>query len=201
VAITLNWQSIGGALPTSGVWLPPHVERHNAPMASVIQLTRRLSQRPAAAPIEGVRLRHFEGPRDIEVWLELRRRAFARQKVGVGDWSAADFAREFLDKSWWRPEAMWFAEADRTLLPARVVGTVTLARRGPPPGDVPVVHWLAVLGGYRRRGLGRLLVTTLEAAVWDAGERQVWLETHAAWSEALALYRALGYGPVEVRSG
>jgi ribosomal protein S18 acetylase RimI-like enzyme len=92
---------------------------------------------------------------------------------------------------------MWLAEAHRLLLPSTVVGTVTLARRGDPPDDKPVVHWLAVVPSARRRGVGRLLISTLEAAVWDAGERQVWLETHSAWTEALALYQALGYEVIE----
>jgi GNAT superfamily N-acetyltransferase len=161
----------------------------------IIQLTRKLSVRPNALPIDGVRLRHYQGRRDVETWLELRRRAFARQKVGVGDWDAVDFAREFLKKPWWRPEAMWFAEARVLPLEYRPVGTVTLARRGESPNDKPVVHWLAVLGGYRRRGIGRLLMATLEAAVWDAGSRQVWLETHSGWTAALRLYESLGYEP------
>ena len=164
-------------------------------MGSVIQLTRRLSQRPTICEVPSVRLRHYAGSEDVERWLELRRRAFARQRVGVGDWNAADFAREFLDKPWWSPERMWLAETSSWTGRAKAVGTVTLARRGKPPEDKPAMHWLAVLPGYRRRGIGRLLAATVEAAVWDAGGRQVWLETHAAWKEALQLYERLGYEP------
>ncbi len=93
---------------------------------------------------------------------------------------------------------MWFAELQRH--PGghyEPVGTVTLARRGTPPDDRPVIHWLAVAPGFRRRGLGRLLVATVESAVWEAGERQIWLETHSGWQEAARLYAALGYDPVE----
>jgi GNAT superfamily N-acetyltransferase len=109
----------------------------------------------------------------------------------VGDWDEADFRREFLNKPWWSPKRMWFAEGQGSESP--IVGTVTLAVRGEGPHAKPVVHWLAVLPGYRRRGIGRLLMATLEAAVWDAGGRQVWLETHSAWAEAARLYAALGY--------
>jgi GNAT superfamily N-acetyltransferase len=91
---------------------------------------------------------------------------------------------------------MWIAEEQPLLMPVHVVGTVTLARRGNAPDDKPVVHWLAVLPGHRKRGIGRILMATLEAAVWDAGERQIWLETHQAWAEAGRLYQALGYVPV-----
>ena len=167
-------------------------------MPIVQQLTKKLSARPDPPPVANVRLRHFAGVHDIEIWLELRRRAFARQRVGIGDWDAADFEREFLQKTWWRPECMWFAEM-RELLPCgEVVGTVTLARRGLPPQDKPVVHWLAVVPRYRKRGVGQLLMSTLEAAVWDECGRQVWLETHQAWAEAARLYASLGYEPAKV---
>lgn len=165
-------------------------------MPIVLQMTRRLTLRPTPPELSGIRLRHYAGPQDIETWLEVRRRAFARQKVGISDWDTGDFHREFLSKPWWRPEVMWLAEAQPLLLPAKVVGTVTLARRGDAPDDKPVVHWLFVVPSYRHRGVGRLLLSTLEAAVWDKGERQIWLETHSAWSEALRLYESLGYRPI-----
>ncbi len=171
-------------------------------MAIVQQLTRVLVSRPAGVAVEGMRLRTFVGEGDIEHWLAIRREAFARERVGVRDWDRDDFAREFLRKPWWRPEAMWFAEAVEARSagerpPSVPVGTVTLARRGDPPFDVPVVHWLAVRRSYRRRGIARWLVATLEAAVWDAGGRQVWLETHSAWREAGRLYESLGYRAAE----
>jgi GNAT superfamily N-acetyltransferase len=165
-------------------------------MSAVLQLTRRLDARPIPPVVPGVRLRHFAGPGDDEIWLDLRRRSFARQKLGVRDWDASDFAREFLDKDWWHSEAMWFAELQRLpLAPYSAVGTLTLARRGNAADAKPVVHWLAVLPGYRGRGIGRLLMATLEAAVWDSGGRQVWLETHSQWAEAARLYQVLGYRP------
>jgi len=164
-------------------------------MPVILQLTKRLLEPPCPVALEGVRLRHYQGEVDIEIWLELRRRAFARQKLGVGDWNAGDFAREFLQKTWWRPEAMWFAETDSPSAIAAAVGTVTLARRGDTREAPPAVHWLAVLPSWRRRGVGRLLVTSLEAVVWETGGRQVCLETHAQWTEAARLYESLGYGP------
>lgn len=157
---------------------------------SVLQLTRRLTERPSIPAVAGIRLRHFEGPDDIGNWLELRRRAFARQKLGVGNWDQEDFKREFLEKPWWQPAAMWFAVAEPG---DAVVATITLARRGVGPTAKPVVHWLAVAPGFRRRGIGKLLVANLEATAWDANERQIWLETHESWVEAGHLYEALGY--------
>jgi GNAT superfamily N-acetyltransferase len=165
-------------------------------MSTILQLTRKLLERPAAPVVGDVRLRHYRDSDDIGIWLELRRRAFSRQKTGVGNWDESDFEREFLHKSWWHQGAMWFAETHSSLSPPTAVGTVTLARRGDPPEGKPVVHWLAVLPSFRRRRIGRLLMTALEAAVWDAGGRQVWLETHSQWDEATRLYEALGYEPV-----
>ncbi len=43
--------------------------------------------------------------------------------------------------------------------------------------------------------MGRLLMVHLERAAWDAGYREVFLETHAAWQAAANFYEALGYRP------
>lgn len=168
-------------------------------MTTIVQLTHRLDAPPQVPDLPGVRLRHYAGPQDIALWLDMRRRAFARQRVGVGAWNELDFAREFLDKPWWRHDVMWFVEAQRMpLAPFETAGTITLARRGEAPGK-PAIHWLAVVPAFRRRGLGRLLVRTVESAVWQQGGRQVWLETHTGWREAAQLYTTLGYQPAEMQ--
>jgi len=167
-------------------------------MPMVLQMTRILDARPAPVAVPGLSLRTFAGAEDVELWLDLRRRAFARERFGVRDWNAADFAREFLEKPWWRPERMWFAVPERGLLDhsPSVVGTVTLASRTGSAEAKPVVHWLAVLATWRRRNVGRLLMNAVEAACWEAGDRQVWLETHAAWTAAVKFYESLGYQAV-----
>ena len=65
--------------------------------------------------------------------------------------------------------------------------------RGNPPSARPAVHWLVVLPAARRQGVGRLLMSHLERAAWDAGHREVLLETHAQWQAAVQFYEALGY--------
>jgi GNAT superfamily N-acetyltransferase len=172
-------------------------------MGNVLQLVHRLDCRPEIPAIEHVSLRHFAGPADIDVWLEIRRKAFARQKLGVRDWSRSDFESEFLAKPWWKPEALWFARsgdlagsAGRDLGAGLDLGTVTLGWRGPADTGKPVIHWLAVLPRERRKGIARLLVRHIEQLVWDSGRREIYLETHAAWTEAAALYQALGYREV-----
>ncbi len=168
-------------------------------MSTVLQLARCLDSRPSIPKAPGVALRNFshaEPPSDIDRWLELRRQAFARERLGVRHWDRDDFEREMLAKDWWLPDRMWLVETpaqDDT--PSRLVGAVTLAMRGQGEKSVPVVHWLIVLPAWRRRGIGRLLMATLEAECWNLGFRQVRLETHLRWQRAVQFYERLGYRP------
>jgi GNAT superfamily N-acetyltransferase len=170
-------------------------------MLGVLHLHKLLQQRPERLETPGVGLRTYHGVSDIALWLDLRSRSFAREKLGVRQWDRADFEREFLTKDWWSPERMWFACVENSpansLLPPAAVGTVTLALRGSGPDAKPVVHWLAVLSAWRRRGIGQLLMSALHDAAWEAGYRDVHLETHARWMAGAAFYEALGYRPVE----
>jgi GNAT superfamily N-acetyltransferase len=77
-----------------------------------------------------------------------------------------------------------------------LVGSVMMAIREGRAGSVPVVHWLLVEPAWRRRGIGRLLLSHLERAAWDDGWREVQLETHAGWSAAVAFYHSMGYAPL-----
>lgn len=165
-------------------------------MANVLHLYRTLREAPEMPEAPGVALRHFTGPSDVAVWLELRHRAFAREKVGVRQWTAADFQAEFLEKPWWAPERLWFAEAAAgfpRLSSPSPIGTITLAFRGTGVEAQPVIHWLAVLPSWRRRGIGRLLLAALEKTCWDAGYREIGLETHAGWTGAVRFYEQAGY--------
>ena len=177
-------------------------------MPAVLQLTRQLDVRPNIPELPGIRLRHFESEADIDAWLSLRQKAFARERHGIRSWDRRDFQAEFLDKPWWNPHRMWLAAVQGSspglssrvdLLPAEpqpLAGSVTLALRTTPHEVRPVVHWLAVAPRWRRRGIARLLIAALEQACWDAGFRQVWLETHEQWRAATDCYRALGYSLV-----
>ncbi len=51
--------------------------------------------------------------------------------------------------------------------------------------------------GYRRRGLSRVLLAHLEALAAERGFTRVILETGVAQPEAIALYEATGYTPIE----
>ena len=165
-------------------------------MATVLQLSKVLTSPPVSPTIPGVQLRHFAGPDDIAPWLRLRESAFARQRVGVRQWTAEDFRAELLDKPWWSNERMWLAESPSLTGEPALIGSVTWADRANPSEVRPAIHWLAVLPAWRRQGVGHLLMSALEASCWEAGYRQIWLETHAAWSAAGEFYQRLGYEPV-----
>jgi GNAT superfamily N-acetyltransferase len=153
-------------------------------MPTVLQMTRVLTTRPTPPIVADVSLRHFASEKDIPLWLQLRDRAFADENPKVRPWTDADFQGEFLSKPWWGHEAMWFA------VEKQAIGSIVLARRR---HNEPVVSWLMVDPDYRHRGIGLLLLAALEAAVWDDGGRQVGLETHSCWQQAVAFYRAAGY--------
>jgi len=148
--------------------------------------------------VSGISLRHYRDPSDIATWLELRHRAFARAKPGVQQWDVADFTADFLDRPWWAPERLWFAMSDEPGSSEPIAaGTVAMADRVVGESIVPAVHWLAVLPAFRRRGVGRLLLESLEQQAWQLGHREVFLETHAGWTAAARLYESLGYEAVE----
>lgn len=160
----------------------------------VLHLSRLLESRPLLCEVAGITVRHFEASRGVDTWLELRRRAFEDQPLPVRAWSRDDFHAEFVSKPWWSPAHVWFAEATPPdAHNADAVGAVALAMRGDGESALPVIHWLMVLPEWRRRGVGRLLLATLETACWDAGHRKIGLETHAAWTAAVEFYRTMGY--------
>ena len=153
-------------------------------MPNVLQMMRTLEVRPSLPTVEGVKLRPFNAPADVEAWLQLRERAFADESPAPRPWTPADFEREILSKPWYRPTAIWLAES------TNLVGSVILARR---TDNRPAVNWLMVDPVERGRGIAGLLLAALELAVWEEGGREVVLETHANWTRAVRCYCSNGY--------
>lgn len=147
-----------------------------------------LTTEPVLLTVAGVAFRTFQGTDDIEPWVALRERAFGNERISIRCWHYTHFQEEFLAKSWWRPEHLWLAFDDEQL-----VGAVTLAQRGAGAAARPAVHWLMVHPAHRRRGIAAALMSNLERAVWEAGQREIVLETHAAWTRAAAFYLRNGY--------
>ncbi|ORA38566.1 bifunctional helix-turn-helix transcriptional regulator/GNAT family N-acetyltransferase [Mycobacterium aquaticum] len=65
------------------------------------------------------------------------------------------------------------------------------------PGGVALVKRMWVAPGVRGLGLGRRILTELEAKAYAHGHRLMRLETKAELAEALQMYRSCGYQEVE----
>lgn len=156
----------------------------------VVRLVKQLAARPVPSA-ERATVRTYNRESDIERWLEIRRQSLAGQIAAGRLWTREDFHREFSGKPSWRPERMWFAEVDDAAGP-KSVGAVAMAF---PEGreNLAAIQWLLVLPDYRRRGIGRLLIATLESAAWDDGCRTVMAETLSTWDAAMRFYKSLGY--------
>lgn len=73
-----------------------------------------------------------------------------------------------------------------------------LAPRGAHEGDIQTI---AVAPDARRRGLGRVLMTSLLNEARRRGSREVFLEVRADNPTAETLYASLGFGRLGVRAG
>ena len=163
-------------------------------MTSIVHLRKALAKQSVLNAVPGVEVRTTAMPKDLHEWLALRGRAVAWLKPAVRAWTEADFTAEISGKPWWRDEWTWLAIPAEA--PRQLIGSVTLAVREGTTGAVPVVHWLLVDPRRRRRGIGRLLMSHLERAAWDEGWREIQLETHSGWTDAVAFYQSIGFEPV-----
>ena len=167
-------------------------------MTAVLHLGKQLIGPPDAINVRGINVRNLVVPDDVAAWLALRERAVAGLSPEPRPWLHADYQAEMIDKPWWHAERNWLAFAEGAQ--QQPIGAVTLAVREGEASRMPVVHWLLVDPAWRRRGVGRLLMSRLEQAAWDAGFCEVQLETHALWTAAVAFYQSIGYAPVRAPS-
>jgi GNAT superfamily N-acetyltransferase len=169
-------------------------------MYPILHFRKQLADSPVAADVAGISVRQLLLPDDIRPWLTLRGRAMAGETPVSRTWAEPDFRREFVEKPWWRGEHAWCAASNDLDNADSLAGAVILGSREGQGGAVPVVHWLLVDPAFRRRGVGRALMFRLERAAWDAGWREVQLETHAGWTAPVAFYQSIGYALVRERS-
>ncbi len=160
---------------------------------SVLQLKKRLARRPIFQTPPGLDVRPYQSLADADAWLALREQAFEGENPSVRAWSQAEFRAEFLERPGWSPGRMWLAEA---LPHGPLLGAVSLCLRSAAAHTSPAVHWLMVAPAARRRGVGRLLLSSLEQACWDLGYRTLRLETHRGWETAVQFYRSQGFQAV-----
>lgn len=166
--------------------------RLSLPEMQILQLYKQLVERPEPCHPAAMTVRHWHDG-DVAAWLALRDAAFTGQSPGVRPWTADDLAREVTSQPWWRPERMWLAEAEAADVAMQLAGSLIVSQRGRGELKRPALHWLMVLPAMRRRGIGGCLLAHAEAACWDAGQREIVLETHAGWREATRFYERQGY--------
>ena len=159
----------------------------------VQRLSRLLSESPLVRISEGIIIRHFEDVADTRRWVELINLAFKDLNPPMRRWTEADFNLRLMEQPGWSPADLFLACDQKDQL----VGSVSLSFRGSGSDARPAVHLLAVRPQWRRKGVARMLVTTLESAAWARGFREIFLETHAGWHEATRFYAALGYKPAQ----
>lgn len=78
---------------------------------------------------------------------------------------------------------------------SRAIGLVTLVTAGRPEKPRHSIGWLVVAPSARRSGVGTALVQVAVDEVRRLGGTEVWVETHAAWPDAIAFWRHLGFTP------
>jgi len=162
-------------------------------MSKILHLKKSLAAPLADAFLPGITIRTFGLPRDVPAWLALRDEVFGRLVASGRPWTERDLEREFAGKSVWIAEANDAGRSIDAEPSDVVVGAIALGRCGRPPTDRPSLQWLMVAPAHRRRGIGQALIAVVERAAWDAGERELVLETHADWHDALRLYERCGY--------
>jgi GNAT superfamily N-acetyltransferase len=168
--------------------------------APVLQLRRELHGRPQ--PVDGAQLTiRAATPDDLAIWLQLRSVAVAQLQPRPGEWTVEDARREIFPSEVRQTARTWLAMAAKTTENDNpggeiLAGSVTLLVGRAGCSVTARVHWLLVEPRFRRRGIARFLMATLERACWDAGIRRISLETHRNWTAAVAFYRSLGYEPM-----
>ncbi len=60
-------------------------------------------------------------------------------------------------------------------------------------GDKGHIIAIAVARDFRNRGIGRVLMETVEKALVEKGVREIWLEVRVSNKAAIKFYRKLGY--------
>ena len=157
-------------------------------MSNILCLRKTLTSPPRPAPAGDETFLRCYRDGDAVDWLRLQAAALPRSNLGR-DWTAQDFAREFLGQPWWLPTRMLFAATNSS----RIIGTATLGERGGTDRSEATVHWLLVDPEFQRRGVATLLVSQLERMCWESGGRSISLETLSSWEAAVAFYVAQGF--------
>jgi ribosomal protein S18 acetylase RimI-like enzyme len=117
-------------------------------------------------------------------------------RLRPGESMATDYLNEMLERCREHSGTILVAEHEGT-----VAGFATILTRVPfeslddPPGEYAIVTDLAVLEGFRRRGLGAALLSEAERYAREAGASELRIAVLSANRDAAQLYRRLGFAP------
>ena len=136
--------------------------------------------------VAGYEVRNLWEDEDQNRWIRIHQQAFSIKIP----WNPRRFVHEFCHKPWWNSSRMWFVIDQST---GQAVGTVTLGEQGELEERCGTVQWLAILPAYHRRGLGRLLMNTLENEAHRLGYARLELETLGSWVAANRFYQESGW--------
>lgn len=167
-------------------WFSQLKTRKIACMGAILRLSKTLEKEPDMPVLADFQLGKYRSRWDIESWLGLKNTCFSRLGQAERGWTEIDFQREFLQREWWSPERMWFASLREP--PWTTVGSATLAA-----GPRFCLQWMMVAPEYRCRGIGHAMLGAVETSCWTMGGREIGLETLDEWTDAVRLYRSLGY--------
>jgi mycothiol synthase len=141
-----------------------------------------VAERPVLPP--GVRIRSFEPGRDEQAWLELNNRAFDHHPE-QGAWDA-DTLRRRMNEAWFDPEDLLLAVDDAGLAGSNWT-------KLDHEKEIGEIYVIAVDPSRRGSGLGRALSLAGLEHMASRGMRTGALYVDAANTEALGMYRRIGF--------
>lgn len=158
----------------------------------VVFLSKIVHNRPGFPENNRHEVRTYRDFSDAARWLAVRNAALLGRVAAGRPWDERDFRREFLDKPHWRPDWMWFAE-DRSGQDDATAGVAVMTANQHTAPSVASIQWLLVRPERQRQGVGRLLLSAIEAAAWEAQRTTLVVETLSEWTDAIAFYKFCGF--------
>jgi len=153
-----------------------------------LRMVRDLTEPLPEVPLPGYYGIRVLQPGEEEAWLRVRNEAFCDEAVASQPWGIEDFQREFVQSPYAGKGRVFVAKHE-----GEVVGITAAWVLRFQDVETEVVHWVAVLPRHRRRRLGQALVIEAMRFFKARGSKKVWLITFSALTNAVRLYKKLGF--------